>query len=125
MARKKLTIKEELFCKEAVATANPTEAVRRVYDLGAKGGNNNDQTARAIASENLTKPHIKQKITELITDLNIDKNSRLKRLAEIFYSDDKDTALKANDQITKILGEYADNTTKIVGLFGKIEQISE
>ena len=43
----------------------------------------------------------------------IDKNSRLVRLAELFYNDDLRVALGAGDQITKILGEYAPTQSQI------------
>jgi len=128
MAKQKLTIKQEAFCREAVAGLNATEAAKKVYNLGSLKGSGTpellDQTARAIASENLTKPNIQRRLNELLAELKIDKQSRLKRLAEIFYDEDKRSALGANDQITKILGEYKEQDSKIVGLFAKIESIS-
>ena len=67
-----MTLKEKAFIKETIATKNPTEAVRRVYDLGSKGGSKTkkqrDNTASIIASENLRKPHIKDKIDEYLPD---------------------------------------------------------
>jgi len=105
-----LTLKEQAFVKEVVNTLNPTEAVRRVYDLGSKGGSKTkkqrDQTARAIASENLTKPHIKKELGKLLKDLKITKEDRLSRLAEIFWDKDKRSSIAANQEITKMLGEY-------------------
>lgn len=113
----KLTLKEEAFIRETLGTLNPTEAVRRVYNLGSKGGSKNlkqlNQTARAMACENLAKPHIRLKIVELSERFRIDKNSRLVRLADIFYSNDTRSVLVANDQITKILGEYAPTKQEI------------
>lgn len=44
---------------------------------------------------------------DYLTKLKLDKDSRLKRLSEIFYADDKRSALGANREITKMLGEYA------------------
>jgi hypothetical protein len=42
-----------------------------------------------------------------LRQLGIDKKSRLTKLAEILYDSDKRASLGANDQITKMLGEYA------------------
>ena len=50
---------------------------------------------------------------ELLIENKIDKNSRLKRLSEIFWDKDKRSCLGANKEITLMLGEYADKTLKI------------
>jgi len=104
---KKLSLKQQKFCKVAVATGNPTEAARRSYNLGSKGGKHKISVATSIASENLTKPDIQSEIQRLLKEEKIDKNSRLKRLAKIFNSS-KDTrgVIEANKEITKMLGEY-------------------
>lgn len=69
---KKLTLKEKAFIKETIATKNPTEAARRVYNLGGKGGSKTKKqenwTASAIGRENLSKPRIKKKIEEYLPD---------------------------------------------------------
>jgi hypothetical protein len=67
----------------------------------------------------------KETLKKLLERTKIDKNSRLERLAEIFYDDDKRSALGAGDQITKILGEYKENKTKAIALFEKIEQLED
>lgn len=67
-----MTLKEKAFIKETIATKNPTEAVRRVYDLGSKGGSKTkrqeQRTASAMAHENLSKLSIKQKIDKYLPD---------------------------------------------------------
>jgi phage terminase small subunit len=53
----KLTDKQELFCKEYIIDLNGTQAaIRAGYS---------EKTARAIATENLAKPNIQDRITEL------------------------------------------------------------
>ena len=49
---RKLTIKQRGFVEDVVKTKNPTEAVRRNYNV------KNDETARVIAHENMTKPNV-------------------------------------------------------------------
>jgi len=67
-----MTLKEKAFIKETIATRNPTEAVRRVYNLGSKGGSKTrkqaHKTAASIASENLAKPDIREKIEQYLPD---------------------------------------------------------
>lgn len=54
---KKLTAKQEMFCKEYLIDLNGTQAaIRAGYSEG---------TAKEIASENLTKPNIQEYLTEI------------------------------------------------------------
>jgi phage terminase small subunit len=58
----KLTAKQEMFCKEYLIDLNATQAaIRAGYS---------EKTARKIASENLTKPDIGNRIQELSEDRN-------------------------------------------------------
>jgi len=58
----KLTAKEERFCYEYCIDFNATQAaIRAKYS---------PKTARSIGAENLTKPHIKERISELQSDLS-------------------------------------------------------
>ena len=72
MPKRKLTLKQRAFIKETIETRNPTEAARRVYNIGSKGGktdkNSIANTSHAIASENLQKPTIKEKIEKYLPD---------------------------------------------------------
>lgn len=55
---KKLTPKQEMFCKEYIKDLNGAQAaIRAGYS---------EETAKEIASENLTKPNIKSRIQELM-----------------------------------------------------------
>lgn len=59
---KKLTAKQEKFCQEYLVDLNATQsAIRAGYSV---------DTARAIGHENLTKPDIQLRLTELRTELN-------------------------------------------------------
>lgn len=55
----KLTRKEELFCQFYVIAFNGADAARRA--------GYSEKTARNIASEYLTKPHIKARVDELVS----------------------------------------------------------
>jgi phage terminase small subunit len=68
-----LTDKQEMFCREYLIDLNATQAaIRAGYS---------EKTARASGYENLTKPDIQDRITELKTDRNgrlqIDAISRI------------------------------------------------
>ena len=54
----KLTLKQKRFVDRYIETGNATEAVRQVYDKTT------EWSARAIGSENLTKPNIQASIEE-------------------------------------------------------------
>ena len=54
------TIKQREWLAETVVTKNPTEAAKRVY--GVKDRHN----ASVIASENLTKPYLRQALYEML-----------------------------------------------------------
>ena len=72
MPTRKLTLKEKAFIKETIATRNPSEAARRVYNIGSKGGSKTKKqaqmTAGAIAHENLNKPKIRKSINDYLPD---------------------------------------------------------
>lgn len=58
----KLTKKQRGFVKDYVKTGIGTVAVRNHYDVA------NDNVAKSIASENLTKPYIQKAIAEMLPD---------------------------------------------------------
>lgn len=99
----KLSAKEIRFCEEYVFDNNATQAaIRAGYS---------ENSARQIASENLSKPHISDYIAELrkskADELNITMNDMLRLELEIATSGEKDSdRLKAIDQISKKLGFY-------------------
>lgn len=78
-----LTDKQEMFCREYLIDLNATQAaIRAGYS---------EKTARASGSENLTKPDIQTRISELKAERNdridIDADYVLKRLFEIDQMD--------------------------------------
>lgn len=101
----KLTIRQEEFIKETIKTLNPTEAVKRTYNLGGKGGKKLEQTARSIASENLTKPAIIKKFQEILDDVDdqwiIDE---IKKIAK--QEGDTRPKLQALDMLLSLKGRY-------------------
>ena len=72
MPKRKLTLKERAFIKETIATRNPTEAIRRVYNIGSKGGSKTkrqeQRTSSAMASKKLSNVSIKEKIEKYLPD---------------------------------------------------------
>jgi len=59
---KGLTRKQKGFVKDYIKTGNGTDSVKKNYDVAS------DQTARAMAYENLTKPHIVKSIQDSLPD---------------------------------------------------------
>jgi len=57
-----LTKKQKGFVKDYIKTGNGTDSVKKNYDVAS------DQTARAMAYENLTKPHIVKSIQDSLPD---------------------------------------------------------
>lgn len=97
MARKRLTLKEELFCRNYVTDLNATRAY---MDAGYKG---KEKTAAPNASRMLDKPHIQEFISKLLKErrerLGVDADYVLHRLVEIDQMDvadilDEDMSIK-------------------------------
>lgn len=107
MKRKTLTTKQRRFVAECARTGNGTEAALVAYDTRDRG------VARAIASENLTKPAIHEAVAELLDATGLSD----RRLAEIhahylmLYRDPdpqmKALGLKALDMALRLKGAYA------------------
>ncbi|QPW26486.1 terminase small subunit [Edwardsiella ictaluri] len=94
---KQLTPKQELFCREYLKDLNATQAaIRAGYS---------EKTARSVGCENLTKPDISDRISELKADRNeqvsIDAAYVLRRLTEIDQMDVADILL-ANGEVKPI-----------------------
>ena len=62
-------------------------------------------------------------IKELMAKLRIDKESRMERLAEIMWEDDKRSSLGAISELNKMTGDYAPITQRIEDLREKREEI--
>ncbi len=86
--KRKLTAKQEGFVKDFLETKNASEAVRRNYNvLDAKSSE-----VTAIASENLAKPSIQERVEELRGKMVTDSYWMYERQKEIL-----ETALSANN----------------------------
>ena len=98
----KLTIKQERFVKKTVETLNPAEAARQVYDVATT------ETARAIASQNLTKLNIREALLREFEkkDLNNDLVSD-KHKENIVQGKNLPARNTALDMFYKITGAYA------------------
>nr|WP_318379997.1 terminase small subunit [uncultured Enterobacter sp.]DAI86909.1 MAG TPA: Terminase small subunit [Caudoviricetes sp.] len=88
-----LTDKQEMFCREYLIDLNATQAaIRAGYS---------EKTARASGSENLTKPDIQTRISELKAERNdridIDADYVLKRLFDIDQMDVLDILTESGD----------------------------
>ena len=64
---KKLTLKEEKFCREFIKSGNRSDAYKKA---GYKYGDNNDASSRA--REIYNKPHIRKYIAELLSEYRTD-----------------------------------------------------
>lgn len=129
---RQLTIKQKGFVKETIKTKNPTEAVRRIYDIGSKGGSKEkkqfEQTARAIASQNLTKPVIQKSIEELLEQEGITKKEIVKVMKGLLHSTDKRVQIQVLDQLHKILGIYSPEKKMLLSkseIFQEIKELPE
>jgi len=106
----KLTLKQQAFIRETAKTLNPTEAVRKVYQLGKNGGSKTkelkDNTANSIAYENLRKPEIQKGFKELLKD-KLDDKERSNLLARnARQSKNLPASNQALDMSIKIHGDY-------------------
>lgn len=107
---KKLTLKQKKFVRETIKTTNPTEAVRRTYNLAGKEGNNTKEQqttiATTIASKNMTNVDIQREFREVLAQ-EIPKDKRgmlLKRNAE--QSKNIPASNQAIDMMIKVEGDY-------------------
>lgn len=63
---------------------------------------------------------------ETMKDINWGKQlKQVEELGDTELNSDKDNALKAKDMLFKLGDKYPKGETKIIGIFNKIEQISE
>ncbi|PNH94082.1 terminase small subunit [Vibrio diazotrophicus] len=103
----KLTDKQEMFCREYLIDLNATQAaIRAGYS---------EKTAKETAYENLTKPHIANRIAELkserVKETKVDANYVLNRLVEIDQMDaidilNEDGSLKPISMWPKVWRTY-------------------
>ena len=103
MSEKKLTPKQERFCYEYAASGNAYQAA---LTAGYPA-----RSARSIASENLTKPNIVEKIKEITqsrtTELIMKVERRKEKLSQLAdKSEDENVVIRAIDTLNKMDGLY-------------------
>lgn len=107
-----LTIKQTKFVKELVKNGNAVQAVKRVYDV------KNDNSARAIAEQNLGKTYIKQSIEQHLLSAGHNPTDSIRRL---MYSAEvgagvKATAsdsIRADELLLKLSGAIVDRSAHV------------
>lgn len=102
----KLTQKQNVFVNELVNGKSATQAALVAYNTS------DPNTAKVIASENLTKPNIKEAIEEALRSNGLSLSSITSNLGCLANSKpDKisgDTVLKANVELLKLMAAYPD-----------------
>jgi hypothetical protein len=99
-----LTLKQRNFTEAYLETGNATEAANRAYKP------KNRATARAIGSENLTKPNIQRTISEALAENGLEIELVIKSLVE-------DIKNKPMDRVAELL-----LAAKLLGLLDKAKQ---
>lgn len=102
---RKLSLKQKRFVKEYIANGgNGTQAALKVYDTKS------DDVAQTIASENISKPIIKQSIDEIANSQGLTPSVILSKFSDISSKTVEkwsgDTVLKATVEMARILGMY-------------------
>jgi len=83
------------------------------------------KTAKGNAKEVFKSEGFKESLERLLNKHKIDKKSRLKKLAEIFWDKDKRSSIAANQEISKMLGDYAPIRQEIEDLREKRAEITK
>lgn len=91
----KLTAKQRGFVKDLILTKNGTEAARRNYNIGGKGGRVPDNTAATIASENIRKPQIRA----VLKDHGLDESYLVENLKKRIEHGTNESAITKNIEI--------------------------
>tara|TARA_B100001248_G_C27287430_1_gene410777 strand:+ start:374 stop:805 length:432 start_codon:yes stop_codon:yes gene_type:complete len=113
---KKLTTKEQLFVMEYLACSSGAEAARRA--------GYSENTAKEIAYENLTKPHIKDAIEAKRTEQLGDIESRTDWLVNRLTAEATDetngesTRVRALEVLGKVFGSYAPEKAEVTTYSG-------
>jgi len=97
--------KNSLFAQALIAAkGNATEAARRTFRLGSKGGRNTQRTAESMGSEYLRKPEVQRHLTELLDAGAMNRNWLMLQLKELCEQrTDPDLALKSIALVSRLL----------------------
>lgn len=97
MAKDKLTPKQTKFVQGIVEGKSGTKAALDAYDVASP------DTARSIASENLTKPSIRQALENAMMKAGITTEIIVAPVAEALNHEDLEMRLKGHDRAMKIV----------------------
>ena len=109
-----MTDKQKIFCEYYIQTWNATESARQAGYEGSY------ETLRAIGSENLTKPNIKEYIDKRIEEVSMSTNEVLQRLTE--WGRGTVEPFLTHDDFSEALSVNTDEAKKSIGLIKKIKQ---
>lgn len=95
-----ISYKQENFCKELIKTKDPVQAALKIYNTKDR------DTATQIATQNLQKPHLKNRINELLDSKGLKLEYSLEQLKQLHTANklivvDKDT-IEAPDNPTRL-----------------------
>ncbi|GEM_PF-6273792 len=103
---KKLTSRQTQFIKKYLEVGNGTQAALATYNTS------DPNVAKVIASENLTKPNIREALEEALRTSGLSLSVITNNLGSLANSKPEkisgDTVLKANTEILKLFGAYPD-----------------
>lgn len=108
MAKKHLTAKQAKFAKEYLETGNATEAAMQVYKPKKRA------TARAIGSENLTKPNIQRTINDALEAQGLTNEHLAGKVAELVNAQKRITIMRNGE--LKAIEERMDTPAVKAGL---------
>lgn len=113
---KKLTAKQTKFVKEYVANdGNGTKAALAAYDT------TDENTAHAIASQNLQKLTVAEAIEVGMAEQGITMDKALKPIATALNSNDMDTQFKGSDRFFKLVGAGKDQAAPNIHFHQHVE----
>ncbi len=99
-----------LFACALIETkGNATEAARRTFRLGSKGGKNAQRTVESMGSEYLRKPEVQKHLIELLDAGAMNRNWLMLQLKELCEQRaDLNIALKSLTLVTRLLSVFPD-----------------
>ncbi|RJQ27951.1 hypothetical protein C4577_00360 [Candidatus Parcubacteria bacterium] len=101
-----MTTKQKLFIKKYLETGNGTQAALEVYNT------NDPNVAKVIASENLTKPNIREALEVALSSQGLTLDVIAGNIGNLANSKPEkvssDAILKANVELLKLHGAYPD-----------------
>lgn len=108
----KLTYKQKAFIQEFIKTKNGTQSALKVYDT------TKPEIAKSIASENLSKPYIKEKIDYYLRSADYNATDSIKRLkanaeAGAGVKATASDSIRADELLLKVAGHLIDKSQSV------------